>query len=271
MRVDPARFAVSAITTQRWSAWDDLRHYQALGVTGIGVWRQKLDGVKLGAYGRAIRNEGLVVTNLCFTGQFTLGLDDAVEDGKRALDEAAQLGAPTVLVISGPLQSENVGAAEGLLKEGLHRLADRAARLGITLAVEALHPMDMTQWTIVPTVDKALDILDDLEHPSIQLMLDLYNSWWDPGLPAAIRRAGPRVAAVQLADWRNPTRSFTDRTVPGRGVAPLRPLISAVEHTGYQGLYDLEIFSDEIWSSPEAYERTVSDAIHWWMEVEPHA
>ncbi|NMP22757.1 sugar phosphate isomerase/epimerase family protein [Sulfobacillus harzensis] len=269
--MDPRRFAVSAITTQRWSAWDDLRHYKALGVSGIGIWRQKLAGVDLPSYRKALANEGLQVTNLCFSGQFTLGLDKAIDDGKRALDEAAELGAPTVLIISGPLQSTDMESAEGQLKEGLQRLASGASELGITLALEALHPMDMTQWTIISTVDKALDILDELDHPSIRLMLDLYNCWWDPSLALAIRRAGARIASVQLADWRNPTRSFTDRTVPGRGVAPLARLIATVEEAGYSGFYDLEIFSDEIWGNPEKYETIVSEAVQWWTEAAPHA
>lgn len=269
--MDLRRFAVSAITTQRWSAWDDLRHYKALGVSGIGIWRQKLAGVDLPSYRRAIAGEGLQVTNLCFSGQFTLGLERAIDDGSRALDEAAELGAPTLLVISGPLRSTDIDTAEGQLKEGLQRLADVASERGIALALEALHPMDMTQWTVIPTVDKALDIVDELDHPSIRLMLDLYNSWWDPRLPQAIRRAGARTASVQLADWRNPTRSFTDRTVPGRGVAPLAQLIAVVEEAGYSGFYDLEIFSDEIWENPEQYETIISEALHWWMEAESNA
>lgn len=267
--MDRKRFAVSAITTQRWSAWEDLHHYASLGVSGIGVWRDKLVAVNLRDYRQALDDAGLEVTNLCFGGQFTLNLDAAVEDGMRALDQATVLGAPSVLIISGPLVSDDRASAATMLYAGLARLADAAAERGVTLALEALHPMDMTQWTIVPTVDKALDVLDELGHPSIRLMLDLYNSWWDPTLPEAIRRAGNRIASVQLADWRNPTRSFTDRTVPGRGVAPLRELVTIVEGTGYQGMYDLEIFSDEIWESPEQYEPVVVEAIKWWTEDEP--
>lgn len=267
--MERTRFAVSAITTQRWSAWEDLRHYANLGVSGIGVWRDKLGGVDLRVYRQAISDEGLEVTNLCFAGQFTLNLSAAIQDGIRALDEASLLGAPTLLIISGRLPSNDMASAASRLYEGLGRLADAAAERGITLALEALHPMDMTQWTILPTVDKALDVIDEIGHPAIQLMLDLYNSWWDPSLPQAIARAGKRIASVQLADWRNPTRSFTDRTVPGRGVAPLRDLVRIIEGTGYKGMYDVEIFSDEIWALPNQYEAIITEAMTWWTEDSP--
>ncbi|MCY0897520.1 MAG: sugar phosphate isomerase/epimerase [Firmicutes bacterium] len=261
-----SRLAISAITTQRWSAWEDLKQYQAVGIRAMGLWRFKLDGVDLVQYRRALSDAGITVTNLCFGGQFTLGVEEALEDGRRALDQAAQLAAPVLLVISGPVR-ETLEQSHGLLMEGLGRLAEEATKYQITLALEALHPMDMTQWTIIPTVNNALDVLDGLNHPALGLMLDLYNSWWDPALPQAIQRAGPRIRSVQFADWRAPTRSFTDRALPGTGVANLSQLIHGIEATGYGGAYDLEIFSDELWSNPDGYPALLTHTIQWWRGV----
>lgn len=154
-----------------------------------------------------------------------------------------------------------------MVVEGLARLAEEAARQGVSLALEALHPMDMTTWSIIPTVGVALDVLDEVRHPSLGLMLDLYNSWWDPELQASIQRAGPRIVSVQLADWRNPTRSFTDRAIPGTGVADLGGLVRAVEAVGYQGFYDIEIFSEEIWKRPDDYPSMLEQCILWWQGV----
>lgn len=265
--MDVTRFAISAITTQKWSAWQDLREYRKLGLGAMGLWRDKLGGINLKSYRAALDSEGMTVTNLCFTGQFTLNLSEALADGERALDEAAQLGAPALLVISGPIASHSLDEASELVVEGLGRLAELAGQRGVALALEALHPMDMTQWTIIPTVDKALDIIDEVASPNLGLMLDLYNSWWDPGLYAAIERGGSRILCVQLADWRNPTRSFTDRTVPGDGVAELSKLVSFIESVAYQGYYDLEIFSDEIWNNPAIYEPTLRRSIEWWRNI----
>ncbi len=261
------RLAISAISTQAWSAIEDASRYAALNIRGIGLLREKLTGVNLSSYRRLLEEHRLTVTNLCFAGQFTLGVDQAVEDGRRALDEAFAMGAPTLLVISGPLRSRDMNRARGMVAEGLGRLAESAADCGVTLALEALHPMDMTAWSIIPTVGVALDILDEVRHSSMGLMLDLYNSWWDPGLEASIQRAGPRIVSVQLADWRNPTRSFTDRAIPGTGVADLGGLVRAVEAAGYQGFYDVEIFSDEIWKRPDDYPDMLEQCLLWWQGV----
>ncbi len=265
--MEPGRLAVSTISTQNWTAWEDLIRYRALGIHGIGLWRDKLREVDLREYRKALDEHGMVVTNLCFAGQFTHGVEQAIQDGRHALEEATKLGASTVLVISGALGDTNLARAHSMVVEGLGRLAELADHYGIHLALEALHPMDMTAWTIIPTVDMALDIIDEVSHPSVGLMLDLYNSWWDPRLEGAIQRAGERILAVQMADWRNPTRSFTDRAVPGTGVADLSRLIRAVEATGYRGFYDLEIFSDEIWENRDGYSSVLSEVMQWWQGV----
>jgi sugar phosphate isomerase/epimerase len=80
---------------------------------------------------------------------------------------------------------------------------------------------------------------------------------------------------VHIADWREPTRGWADRVLPGDGVAALPSILGALERAGWDGYYDLEIFSDNgtfgnawpdsLWGVPrdelvragrEAFERT---------------
>jgi sugar phosphate isomerase/epimerase len=49
---------------------------------------------------------------------------------------------------------------------------------------------------------------------------------------------------VHVADWREPTRGWADRVLPGEGVAPLPEILGALERAGWDGYYDLEVFSD---------------------------
>ena len=35
--------------------------------------------------------------------------------------------------------------------------------------------------------------------------------------------------------------------VPGEGIIPWKRILHAIEATGYQGYYDVEIFSEELW------------------------
>ena len=46
---------------------------------------------------------------------------------------------------------------------------------------------------------------------------------------------------MHLADRRDPTRNTNDRVLPGDGIIDFRPLLEALR---WDGLYDLEIFSD---------------------------
>ena len=264
--MDLKRLGISAITSRNWSAWQDLEVYCQIGIQGIGLWRDKLVGIDLKEYCRHLNACAMTVTNLCFTGQFTLGVDAAIRDGLQALTVAESVGADTILVISGPIDHLTMKEADERVVVGLRELAVEASTRNISLALEALHPMDMTQWTVIPTLDKALDLVDRVDHDNVGIMLDLYNTWWDPRLSQSIQRARGRILCVQLADWRNPTRSFTDRTVPGRGIAPLADLISQIESVGYSGWYDLEIFSDELWAL-ENYGSVLNEMIQWWSTI----
>jgi sugar phosphate isomerase/epimerase len=49
---------------------------------------------------------------------------------------------------------------------------------------------------------------------------------------------------VHVADRREPTRSHFDRLLPGDGVLDLASAFRALEAGGYDGWYDVEIFSD---------------------------
>jgi sugar phosphate isomerase/epimerase len=46
-------------------------------------------------------------------------------------------------------------------------------------------------------------------------------------------------------DFREPTRSWCDRVLPGDGVADLPAILGALDAAGWDGFYDLEIFSDD--------------------------
>jgi sugar phosphate isomerase/epimerase len=49
---------------------------------------------------------------------------------------------------------------------------------------------------------------------------------------------------VHVSDWREPTRGWADRALPGDGGAGVPAILGALERAGWDGFYDLEIFSD---------------------------
>jgi sugar phosphate isomerase/epimerase len=48
-----------------------------------------------------------------------------------------------------------------------------------------------------------------------------------------------------VADYREPTRGWADRSLSGDGVGDLPRILQALDAAGWDGLYDIEIFSDD--------------------------
>src|ERR1700722_7211845 len=65
------------------------------GISGISPWRDQLQAMGVDAAAKLIATHGLTVTGLCRGGMFTNfdrgGLDRALDDNRRAVDEAAAL------------------------------------------------------------------------------------------------------------------------------------------------------------------------------------
>lgn len=272
--MDLSRLAVSHITTNNWDLPTALERYKAHGLGAYGPWRDKLEPYGFENALAMIKNSGLGVANYCAAGFFTTGdkacqeaVDAAVESSIAAIREQKALGAPCLVTVVGPVGCYTVDAAEHVAKDSLRRLAKAAEQNGVDIGLEALHPMDITTFSTVRTINQALDIIDEVGSPRMGLLLDLYNTWWDPQIKDGIKRAaaGGHIKGVHIADWRNPTRSFTDRAVPGQGIAPLAELVAAVEDTGWKGYYDVEIFSEELWNSD--YDKLLDDIVTWFQNV----
>jgi sugar phosphate isomerase/epimerase len=77
------------------------------------------------------------------------------------------------------------------------------------------------------------------------MLFDTWHLWDTPSVLEDIRRYTSRFAGVHVNDWREPTRSWADRLPPGEGVMDLPTIFGALDAAGYDGWYDLEIFSDD--------------------------
>ena len=51
-------------------------------------------------------------------------------------------------------------------------------------------------------------------------------------------------SSFPVNDWHEPTRGWADRVLPGDGVAPVAAILGALDRAGWDGFYDIEIFSD---------------------------
>lgn len=224
------------------------------GIAGISPWRDQVAALGLKQTSRLIRDAGLTVTGYCRGGWFTAkgraGFADAVDDNRRAVDEACELGARCLVMVVGgiPERSKDIAGARALVDEGLARLLPYARAARMPVAIEPLHPMYAADRACINTLAQANAACDRLGD-GIGVVVDVYHLWWDPELEATIRRTPPhRLLAFHICDWLNPTTDLlNDRGMMGDGVIDIRRIRTWVEAAGYDGFHEVEIFSTNNW------------------------
>ncbi|MDX0849917.1 TIM barrel protein [Sinorhizobium medicae] len=225
------------------------------GITAIAPWRDQVAAIGLEEASRIVRSNGLKLTGLCRGGFFpapdAAGREKAIDDNKRAVDEAAELGADCLVLVVGGLPggSTNIDAARSMVLEGIAAVLPHARAAGVPLAIEPLHPMYAADRACVNTLGQALDICEAL-GPGVGAAIDVYHVWWDPDLNEQIARAGrmKAILAHHICDWLVPTKDMlTDRGMMGDGVIDLKAIRREVEAAGFHGAQEVEIFSADNW------------------------
>ncbi len=224
----------------------------ALGITAIAPWRDQVAKIGLDEAARIVRDNKLRVTDLCRGGMFpapdAAGRQRAIDDNKRAIDEAAALNADALVLVCGGLPggSRDIAGARAMVRDGLAAILPHARACKMPLAIEPLHPMYAADRACVNTLAQALDLCDELGEGT-GVAIDTYHVWWDPELFAQIARAGAanRILAHHICDWLVPTRHMLlDRGMMGDGVIDFRPIRRAIEAAGYKGPQAVEILSE---------------------------
>ncbi|SCW40855.1 Sugar phosphate isomerase/epimerase [Rhizobium mongolense subsp. loessense] len=225
------------------------------GITRIAPWREQVAKVGLAEAVRIVKSNGLKLTGLCRGGFFPAeneaGRQRNLDDNRRAIDEAAALGADClVLVVGGlPGSSKDIGTARQMVSAGIAAIAPHAEAAGMPLAIEPLHPMYAADRACVNTLAHALDMCEQLGE-NVGVAIDVYHVWWDPDLANQIARAGQmkRIFAHHICDWLVPTKDMlTDRGMMGDGVIDLKGIRRMIEQAGFFGAQEVEIFSAENW------------------------
>lgn len=229
------------------------------GICAIAPWRDQVQAAGLKEAAAMVRANGLRLTGLCRGGMFpagdAAGRAAAIEDNRRAIDEASALGADCLVLVVGGLakDSKDIVAARQMVLDGIGTILDYARTNRMPLAIEPLHPMYAADRACINTLEQALDVCDALgdgPNAGIGVAIDVYHVWWDPKLAQQIARAGAagQILAHHICDWLVPTRDLLlDRGMMGDGVIDLRGIRRMVEEAGFKGPQEVEIFSAENW------------------------
>ena len=274
---DFSKLAINQFTTlHQWSLPQAIEGYARNGVHAIGIVRDKLQEVGVTAARRSLRDHQMTVTCYCTGGLLTDSDPDRfqanLEETRRAIDEAAELEAECIVFVAGglPEGSKDLAAARARCLEGLAEVLPHAKGAGITLALEALHPMICAFRSCLSTLGQANDWIELLgAGPELGIVVDVYHVWWDPDMEKELERAAGRIVSFHVCDWlMNTTDLRLDRGMMGDGVIDIRRIRRLVEAAGYDGYREVEIFSERNWwrRDPDevvaiAKERYLSDVI----------
>jgi sugar phosphate isomerase/epimerase len=250
---DISRLSLNQRTVRRWGVRQAIEGCLRHGIDAIGLWREPVADLGLTVSAALIKDAGLRVSSLCRGGFFAQ--PGWLDDNRAAIDEAATLGAPCLVLVVGGLPDgdRDLIATRARMSDAIAALAPHAAEADVRLALEPMHPMYCADRGVLCTLGQALDVAAPHPPDSVAVMLDTFHLWWDPDVRAQIARAGRerRIAGLQVGDFLRtlPADVLLGRAMMGDGVIDFGPLCGAVTAAGYTGDVEVEIFNADIWAA----------------------
>ena len=247
-------FSISQVSTLTSSFADDVATYSAGGLDAIGIWETKLaeDGddaearEQLAASGLGAASAVPAVPSV-----LPLPLLPGPDDPSERVDaicasihRLAAFGPAAIVCLTGPAGDRDPDDARAATVDGLRTVGAEAERAGVRMALEPFQREGIEYWSQINTIPEAVELIDEIGSPAFGIQFDIWHLWNTPDLLDQIPTYIHRFAGVHVNDWREPTRGWADRALPGDGVADVAAILGALDSAGWGGYYDLEIFSD---------------------------
>jgi len=176
-----------------------------------------------------------------------------LNDAKRLCSTARTLGCPTVQLnaFSG-LQGRPESEILQLTARNVAEIADIGAEYGIRFQIEG------AAWTPIHSLSLCLNLIERAERENVGLVIDFWHLW-------ASRETSPEEVArldnsliygVHLCDGLRPSEveAWPEETLlrdclPGDGQLPIAEWVTAVQATGYDGVWSGEILGHRLWET----------------------
>lgn len=256
---DLSQLCIHTITNKPWTIEEAAEKFSRAGVAGITVWRDALAGRNIKETGQMLRDSNLQIVSLCRGGFFPHTDKQerlaAVADNRKAIDEAAALGAPLIVLVCGSSPGQSLEESRRQIEEGIQAIIPYAQSANVKLAIEPLHPMYADSRSAINTLGQANDMAEQINSPTVGVAIDVYHLWWDPALENEIARCGRNndIFAFHICDWKTPTTDLLlDRGLMGEGCINIRQIRGWVERAGFNGFHEVEIFSKNYWEQDQS-------------------
>src|SRR5216117_4576900 len=252
---DLARLSFNQITAERATLKEVVDAFARHGVPYVAVWRHKLAEVGVKAAASRLRDAGVRVSSVCRGGMFPAASREErtarIDENRRAVDEAAALGAGVLVLVCGAAPDKDIAAARRMVADGIAELVPYAQQRGVRLGIEPLHPAFAAERSCITTLREARCLAERFDPTTVGIVADVYHIWWDPEVFDEIARAASRLVGFHVSDWLVPVHNvLMNRGVMGDGVIELRRIREAVERAGYAGPIEVEIMNEAIWNTP---------------------
>ncbi|WEG13687.1 sugar phosphate isomerase/epimerase [Pullulanibacillus sp. KACC 23026] len=249
-----SRLSYNQITSDHHSLEEVAQACAVEGVPYMAPWRHKLNQENVVESARIIREAGLKVSSLCRGGMFPAATETErlarLDDNRRAIDEAAELGTDVLVLVCGPSPDRDIEGARAMVEKGIEALIPYAEERHVKLGIEPLHPVFAGDRSVISTLGQANDIAERLASPQVGVVIDVYHVWWDPRLYQEIERSKGRILGFHVNDWIKVTDPLTSRGMMGDGVIEINRIRQAVEKAGYNGPVEVEILNHAFWNLP---------------------
>lgn len=253
----PSRVSVCQMSLPDTQFEDDIEMLQELGITGISLVESKLPNDDRARYVREL-NHASIETVLTLPrlwtilpplgGAFAIGPTDPearVEEIADSITSLASFRPMSIMVCTGPRGEKSDGIARSIVVQALRSLAGVAAREGLRLSFEPMRESFRQTRTIISSLREAFEMIDEIGARNVGIVFDIWHLWDSPEVFELLRDAVPLIHAVQVADYRKPTRGPVDRVFCGNGIIDIARFLRELRLADFTGWYDLETLSDD--------------------------
>jgi sugar phosphate isomerase/epimerase len=250
-----ARLSLNQATVQSWGAREAIEGCARHGIGFVGLWRDKVAEAGAAQVRSLLSDTGVRVSSLCrggfFPAESALERAERLDDNRRAVDEAAEVGTDLLVLVCGGVVGRDLAASRRMVADGIAAVAPYAAERGVRLGIEPLHPMFAGDRSVICSLGQALEIAEGIDSPAVGVVVDVYHVWSDENVHGLLERAGPRIFGFHVNDWLAPPPDvLLGRGMMGDGEIDLKALWATTLRAGYRGPVEVEIFNRRIWDLP---------------------